>query len=197
MSVVAGVPVKQFGVAKRRLASVLPAAVRSDLGRTLAQRTLEIVDAAGSTPFVLAADPVVAAWGAGLGYPVVETPPGLDRAAAVAAQMAGTTHRWVVVHADLPLLQPADLAPLLTGPGWAIAPSRDGGTNVIAGTGPFRFRYGPGSFVRHLAAAVARGPTTVVVSQGLAIDLDTPADLDAAVTHPLGRWLSPYLGSRE
>ena len=78
------------------------------------------------------------------------------------------------------MVGPEDLAVVFAAAdrGPALAPSYDGGTNVVAGTtSSFRFHYGPGSFRRHLAAA----PTaTVIVTPGLALDLDAPRDLERA-----------------
>jgi len=88
--------------------------------------------------------------------------------------------RWAVIHADLPLVTVEDLAAFFgaMAGGAAIAPSHDGGTNVIgAGLAEFRFQYGPGSFHRHLAAVPG---ARVVCRPNLALDLDTPRDLERA-----------------
>jgi 2-phospho-L-lactate guanylyltransferase (CobY/MobA/RfbA family) len=97
---------------------------------------------------------------------------------------------WMVVHADLPLLRPADLAPVvehLESGGRAIAPSSDGGTSLLGASDPMPTSYGPGSFHRHL---VRLGPgVRVFVSLGLALDLDTVSDLEAARRHHRGAWM--------
>jgi 2-phospho-L-lactate guanylyltransferase len=90
---------------------------------------------------------------------------------------------WAVVHADLPLLTPQDLDAIrhAAGAGGRIvlSPSHNGGTSAIAGSTPtFPFRYGPGSFRRHLATV--GGDVRVVVRRGLAVDVDQPGDLAAA-----------------
>ena len=89
----------------------------------------------------------------------------------------------LVIHADLPLLALEDIAALLTEAesGCAIAPDREGGgTNAIALRDPtgFEFAFGPRSFARHLAAGGVGA--RVVRRTGLAMDIDTPDDLDAA-----------------
>jgi 2-phospho-L-lactate guanylyltransferase len=97
----------------------------------------------------------------------------------------------IILHGDLPNLQAADVH-ALTGalpsdgsPGVAIAPDRAGtGTNalVLRPPGLIGFRFGPGSFARHLAEVDAAGVPLVAVNRaGLAFDLDTPEDL--------ARWL--------
>jgi hypothetical protein len=54
------------------------------------------------------------------------------------------------------------------------------------------FSYGPGSYARHLAALGTR-PTVVMVTPGLAIELDTIGDLEAAARLAGGAWLGEYL----
>src|SRR5665811_1981594 len=62
--------------------------------------------------------------------------------------------------------------------GTVLAPSHDGGTSLVGGMlNPFPFRYGPGSFRRHLSAVL--GHARVLVRPGLALDLDRPRDLRA------------------
>ncbi len=187
---VVGIPIKPFGVAKRRLAPALDAAQRSMTGRAIARHTAEIVDASGAKPAVVTADAAVATWARRLGLAVLDETagPGLNGAArsVVAAAPAG----WAVLHADLPTITAEDLATAWSADGFVIAPSRDGGTSLIAGVGPFPFAYGPDSFHRHLAAAPA---ATVLTRPGLALDLDTPADLDLALTLPAGGWLRRLL----
>ena len=120
---------------------------------------------------------------------------GLDGAAG--AVVAASRRSWAVLHADLPLLRPEDLVAVWEADAPAVlAPSRDGGTSLFCGSGPMRFSYGPGSFPRHLA----RAPDAAIVSRpGLALDLDTPADLATLLAlgapPPIARLLgSPAFG---
>lgn len=181
-----GIPVKGFGLAKARLAGVLDAAARSALGRRVAGRTVDVARAVvgGDSVLVVTGDAGVVAWAQAIGVTVIdEGPGGLDGAAA-AVVAAADGQPWAVLHADLPLLTRGDLAAALAvadEAGAAIAPSSDGGTSLIASTGGFPFAYGEGSFQRHLRAIPE---AAVVVRPGLALDLDTPADLVAARNHP-------------
>jgi 2-phospho-L-lactate/phosphoenolpyruvate guanylyltransferase len=93
--------------------------------------------------------------------------------------------RLLVIHADLPLVSADDIAALIMGDGVActIAPDRHGtGTNALALVEPsgFDFAFGPNSFTRHCAAA--EGKARVVTRLGLGLDIDTAADLDAAIS---------------
>jgi 2-phospho-L-lactate guanylyltransferase len=197
--VIVAVPVKPFDAAKARLASLLSPASRRWLGRGLAERTLSAVAAAGATPLVLAADDEVAGWAVEAGVEVLlDRGSSLDRAAADAVALAAErTTGWIVCHADLPLLAAGDLTPAVTvvaRGGAVIAPSADGGTSLLGcGLPAFPFAYGPGSFHRHLAAAAHLAPI-VLVTPGLACDLDLPADLVAVRRHPRGRWLAAAPG---
>ncbi len=196
LRLLAGVPVKPFGVAKARLAPRLDAAARRRLGQALALRTAGAAAAAGAEVAIVTGDAHVAEWAAGNGLEVIPEPaPSLDAAAgAVVAAAAMSGRPWAVVHADLPLARPEDLDPLFAAAAAgavALAPSRDGGTSAVAGEGPFPFAYGPGSYHRHLRRAARRSVT--VNRPGLALDLDTPADLDAALAHPDGAWLAGYV----
>lgn len=90
----------------------------------------------------------------------------------------------LVIHADLPLLEPEDIAALLTEArhGIAIAPDRAGsGTNAIALLDPtgFNFAFGCHSLASHLTAA--HGKARLVKRIGLGLDIDTAEDLDAAI----------------
>lgn len=92
--------------------------------------------------------------------------------------------RLLVIHADLPLVSVEDIAALIAGGGadCAIAPDRHGtGTNALALGEPFGFdfAFGPGSFARHCAAA--GGNARVIARLGLGLDIDTSADLEAAI----------------
>jgi len=87
---------------------------------------------------------------------------------------------FLIVHADLPEIRPADIGLLVAatdGGKLGIAPDRHGtGTNALAlppGVLP-RFAFGPGSCARHQTA----WPMFAVVrTDGLARDVDTDADL--------------------
>lgn len=195
------VPVKPFGVAKRRLSPLLGAADRSRLGKAVALHTLDVARELVEQVAVVTPDREVAGWAEAQGAEVIiEETSGLDGAARASLRAAGSRGLgWVILHADLPLLRQADLNALLqaaSARGAALAPSRDGGTNALAGFwDDFPFAYGPGSFARHLGRAARRlsSPPGVVVRIGSALDLDGPSDLRLVREHPLGRWIEEVL----
>lgn len=191
-AILAAIPIKPFGVAKRRLADRLDAAARSRVGRAVAARTAAAATDAGALVAVVTGDPGVAKWARSHGYLTIrEHSAGLDGAAEAVVAEAGRRQRlWAVVHADLPLVTPRvlqhvfDLAESHT----VLVPSHDGGTNIIAGSrSSFPFSYGPGSFHRHLAAEPGAAVTT---HPQLALDLDTEADLSRVLRLSAGGWLT-------
>ncbi len=109
---------------------------------------------------------------------------GLNEAVALGqeAAVADGAARVLVIHADLPLLTPDDVAALLA-PDAPVVIAPDGagsGTNALvlgADVHDFVFRFGVGSCAAHYAEAAALGLATAVVQRsGTATDLDTPAD---------------------
>lgn len=177
-------PVKAFADAKARLAPALSPADREALARWTAER---VVAAAGELPVFVACDhEAVAEWATAHGATVLWHP-GVGLNAAVNNSIAELRDRGidhvVVAHADLPRAH-ALASVAVEGTITLVPDSRDDGTNVAAlpTDAEFQFAYGPGSFRRHLAQAVAAGSRVAVRRDTLlAIDLDTPSDL----THPL------------
>jgi 2-phospho-L-lactate guanylyltransferase len=193
MEVTAVIPLKGFTVAKERLAPGLSAQRRALLAAATAQRVITACLDAQMPTIVVTGDPAVVELATRLGASGIADPgSGLDAAAAAGV---ATVDSWVVVHGDLPLLSADALTRVVAARSrghWAIAPARDGGTNLIAGSGVFGFAYGPASFHRHLAR-IAPKPIEIVVSAATAVEIDTPDDLEAAASLPGGEWLRAYL----
>ena len=198
MTILAALPVKPFGVAKARLGPALRDSVRARLSKAVAARTGAIAAAAGADVAVITADAGVARWARREGFGVIPEKQGkssLNGAAETAISVAKSTGTaWAIIHADLIVVQPHDFSAVfgLASAGIVLAPSHDGGTNVIAGSGDstIEFKYGQGSFARHLAAC----PEASVVSRpGLALDLDTPRDLERAMAMEHSAWLEDLM----
>ncbi len=193
-AILAAIPIKPFGVAKRRLAGRLDAVTRSRVGRAIAARTAEAATDAGALVAVVTSDDGVAGWARSHGYLTIDesavAEPGLNGAATAAMLEAARRQRsWAVIHADLPLITPAALLPVFARARTTtvLVPSYDGGTNVVAGCGSaFNFSYGPASFHRHLAAHPG---SVVCIDPALALDLDNNVDLTRALRHPQGTWM--------
>lgn len=181
---------------KGRLSGALNEEARAALGTALAARTAGKALDAGMTPLIVAGDDEVRAWAETQSIAVIPDPDeGLNGAAdAGVGWCSDQSMDWIVVHADLPLLQRGDLEALigaLEEGDSVIAPSSDGGTSALGGKRRgILLSYGPGSFHRHLL----RVPEAVVVTRpGLLHDLDTPADLESARRHALGTWIDSVL----
>ena len=195
------IPVKDFELAKGRLAPQLPAGERAELARSMAAR---VVQAAGRMPALVVCDnDEVAEWAHSVGaHPLRIEVRGLNGALTAALERlsaatpgesppwrdssdAASDGRWpqhvVIAHGDLPR---AETLEGLAEPGTVtIVPDRHlDGTNVMAlplGAG-FEFRYGPGSFEAHSEEALRCGLDLQVRRvAALEFDIDTPDDLAA------------------
>jgi 2-phospho-L-lactate guanylyltransferase len=108
----------------------------------------------------------------------------------MAAPAARGAERVLLVPGDCPGLDPAEVAALLARPAAApevvIVPDHHGsGTNalLIAPPDALAPAFGEGSFARHAARAAAAGArVTVAQAASLALDVDTPGDLEALRT---------------
>lgn len=193
MHVTAVIPLKGFTVAKERLAPGLSVERRALLAAATAGHVITTCQDAGMRTIVVTGDAAVVDLATRLGALAVPDPgTGLDAAASAGVAAADT---WMVVHGDLPLLSTDAMTmvlDVLAREHWGIAPARDGGTNLIAGSGPFAFAYGPDSFHRHLAR-ISPAPFEIVVTAATAVEIDTPDDLAAAASLPGGEWLETYL----
>jgi len=184
------VPVKAFADAKARLSTVLDDADREKLARWTSARVLA---AAGELPtYVACDDEEVASWAREHGATILWHP-GVGLNAAVNDSVAELRDAGVsdviVAHGDLPRAH--TLADLVEPGTLTLVPDRHGdGTNVVGVPTdmPFQFAYGPGSFRRHLDAAIAAGLSVRVRRDPLlALDIDPPSDL----THPLVQEVLP------
>jgi 2-phospho-L-lactate/phosphoenolpyruvate guanylyltransferase len=193
MRVWAIIPVKPFVRAKSRLADVLDAKAREALAENMFRHSLGVVKQsallAGCT--VVSRDTRVLAIAREYKAFTVkeEGAPELNAALARASEVARlqSADAVLVLPADLPLHTAQDIDEMITlGRRYhvtvVIAPDRkDEGTNAMLMTPPnlIPFSYGPNSFQRHVELAKATKATVQIHrSARLALDLDTPEDLD-------------------
>ena len=182
------VPLKGATERKTRLAPALDAAQRRELSDQLYCHVVRSLAASRLADEIIAVSPAL---------PDVDVPVRLwiQQETSLNAELerirAVTRAPLMVVNADLPLLEAADLIALADAArldGCAVAPDRHGtGTNAVAllNDAPFGFAFGPGSLALHMNSA--QGHAHLVEREGLAYDLDTLADIEAVLN--LGRKL--------
>ena len=174
------VPIKPVAERKTRLQASLSLDAIEVLTDRMLRHVLNVaarVEAIGTVTVLGAQRP--GAWNGGW---IADPGTGLNAALAMAADLL--PDRLVIVHADLPGLQPDDLVVLLAAAetGAALGPDcRGTGTNAIAlrDARRFAFAFGPGSFANHCAALPG---CCVVRRPGLGLDIDLPDDLALAVS---------------
>jgi 2-phospho-L-lactate guanylyltransferase len=191
MSTVAIIPVKRFEDAKQRLAPSVQLGNRRALVESmfsdamLALRRVPSIDQI----FVVTSDPVASQIAAGHDTIVVEDTASSHSEAAqlgIVRALATGAARALLVPGDCPLIDPAELEQLIARPvperSVLIVPDRHGdGTNALLLTPPDAMTpaFGEGSRKRHTELAIAQGATPEVVGvPSLALDIDTPEDLD-------------------
>ncbi|MDT7544778.1 MAG: 2-phospho-L-lactate/phosphoenolpyruvate guanylyltransferase [Actinomycetota bacterium] len=191
------VPVKRLALAKTRLAAYGDVA-RQDLALAFA---VDVVTVALGTPgvaqvLVVTDDERAAGALTAVGARVVADSPdaGLNPALEHGAELlraavdAGTDVGVATLSADLPALQPAELAAALSavpaGGRAFVADAAGTGTTLLAAAPGIRLApgYGPGSRAAHLAS----GALELVGAPGLRLDVDTPEDLLAALLLGVG-----------
>lgn len=190
MAVTAVIPLKSLGSAKGRLAHALEPGQRRAFVAWMARRVIAACAACDGIAeiLVVAGDEEAAdvARARGVTTVVVEQP-GLDAAMTAADRLTADREATLVVAADLPHVTPQELQAVIAAGETAavvVAPTLDGGTGALLRRPPavMTTAYGVGSAQRHQARAVAAGASVHVVRRpGLAADVDTPAQLHAAL----------------
>jgi 2-phospho-L-lactate/phosphoenolpyruvate guanylyltransferase len=193
MTTVAVLPVKRFDRAKQRLSAGLAGGSREVLAEAMVR------DVLGALARVRALYAIVVVTGERRAQALARSHDALivgdpDEAGQSAAAARGVG-RAVEIGAERVLLVPGDCPALDTdevhrlilgqgkGPAVTIVPDRHGtGTNalLLSPPGVIAPAFGERSFARHLAAAEASGARVAVEEvASLALDIDTPDDLDA------------------
>jgi 2-phospho-L-lactate guanylyltransferase len=192
MSTVAILPIKSFGEAKQRLAHELRPRPRRALAEAMFSDVLVALGRTASIDDVLVvsgdlgAQEIARGYGAGV---LDDQQRGHSAATllGIARAIQSGTRRALLVPGDCPLLDPEEVDALMARPvaerSALIVPDRHGtGTNALLLTPPDSLEpaFGPGSCQRHAAGARAQGtPYEVVHVPSLALDIDTPEDLEA------------------
>ena len=192
MRTLAILPVKRFALAKTRLREQLDPARRRRLAEAMVTDVLDILlSTDGLETVVVTNEQSVARLAAARGVVVLADPAESGQSAAalvgVVHALEGSFERVLLVPGDCPALDAAELRTLLdrvsVPPAVTIVADRHGsGTNALLLTPPDAIEpgFGPGSFARHHARALAAGATwTVEAAPGLLLDVDTAEDLAA------------------
>ena len=185
-------PIKSFSQAKQRLRAELSDADRRALVDAMFSDVLVALRRVPALEqiIVVSGDRVAQRIGQGYGTTVVEDDEHGHNTAAtkgIATAVEDGIERVLLVPGDCPLMDPGEIEELLVHPAGArsalIVPDRHGtGTNALLLTPPdvLAPSFGPDSCQRHLADAAAAGvPAEVVEVPCLALDIDTPDDLEA------------------
>jgi 2-phospho-L-lactate guanylyltransferase len=192
------VPVKSLSAGKSRLAPVLPGKEREALSVYMLGKVLDALLLAERFHWigVVTDDPRVEAVARERAVHTLREDGAIDenRSIAYGSRICREmgAHSLLVIHADLPLVTAGDIQTLLSKGGGAakivLCPSKEGtGTNALYRTPPevIPACFGPGSFSRHVAEAAARKiPWEKCSLPGIAVDLDTPEDLEKLRRRP-------------
>ena len=184
------VPVKDLQNAKRRLSGLLSAEERRSLAEAMLRDVLGTLANWEECPpvAIVTSDPLARDLAEQYSFEIIQdnNNAGESEAISIATTMCqgwGTTST-LVIPADIPLLTASELEQILQAAplrGSVLVPSADGrGSNAVYRTPPalFPLRFGNDSFLPHRAAAQATGyPCVELRLPGIALDVDTPADL--------------------
>ena len=196
--VIAIVALRDPGEGKTRLSPALSREERAQLSRAMARDVVDALAAAGVPEVLVVAKGARAArFAHALELPVLRDRSlraGLNAALDDALQVVGPTRTALLVCADLPGLQAADVSEVLAADAdVVVAPTRDGGTGglLLRPGARIDLAYGPGSAAAHRRRSVRAGLSLAeVVSAGFHHDVDEPTHLHDAVA----RWPGSHTG---
>lgn len=186
------VPAKAFSLAKQRLEPALPAGARSGLARAMLEDVLATLASVTEFAGVALVSREPAVRDLALRFSARLLPEardaGLNGALAAASARLFVEERAdavMVVPGDVPAATRAEFRDVLAmrpAAGVLLVPDAAGvGTNalLVAPPGDLAFAFGTDSLAAHRLAAAAAGiELRIVEVPGLALDVDTPADLD-------------------
>ena len=186
-SIVAVVPMKPLNRSKTRLASVLSEQQRADLSLSMFSRVIAAANAALGIVWVVGGDDAVRHTAERLGA-LWREDPGRDLNDSLSIAFDEACKKGlspIYLPADLPFVTAADIEKVVQASGGGetltLSPAQqDGGTNamLVPRCLPFPPVLGKDSFSLHKRQATLQGiPYAVCLSEGLALDLDTPDDL--------------------
>jgi 2-phospho-L-lactate/phosphoenolpyruvate guanylyltransferase len=189
------IPVKNLATAKQRLAVIADQTARTELAQAMLCDVLEIVSrvSAASDVAIVTSDPFALGVANQFGFNVITDPANRSETDAIerATQFCAVrgVESTLVIPGDIPLVQAWELEKIFVSArdrGSVLVPSGDGrGTNAIyrRPAGLFPLHFGNDSFKPHVAAAQRSAqPFTILTLPGIALDIDTPSDLQQLVS---------------
>jgi 2-phospho-L-lactate/phosphoenolpyruvate guanylyltransferase len=199
------IPVKNLKHAKQRLALVLDQSARTQLAQAMLTDVLETINSWPNRPRVslVTNDPFAVELAHNFNFEVIPDTAGQSETGAIematrVCEQHGAKFT-LVLPGDIPLIKVPELEQILQSAppeGTVLVPSSDKrGTNAAfrSPCGLFPLRFGSDSFRPHVAAAHLTGePCTVLSLPGIALDIDTPSDLQQLAAAP-GQTMSQLL----
>jgi 2-phospho-L-lactate/phosphoenolpyruvate guanylyltransferase len=202
------IPVKSLAQAKQRLASVLSQPARTELAQAMLLDVLEALDTWVDRPAVsvVTSDSFALELARQFSFETIADTTNRSETDAIEQATRVCESRGIdstlVIPGDVPLIQSWELEKVLEAApieGTVLVPAADGrGTNAAFRRPPglFPLRFGNDSFQPHLAAARATKKPCIVLSlAGIALDVDSPSDLQQLAAAP-GETRSQQLARR-
>jgi 2-phospho-L-lactate/phosphoenolpyruvate guanylyltransferase len=202
------IPVKSLAQAKQRLASVLTQPARTELAQAMLLDVLGALDEWVDRPAVsiVTSDSFALELARQFSFETIADTTNRSETDAIEEATRVCEFRGIdstlVIPGDVPLIQSWELQKVLEAApieGTVLVPAADGrGTNAAfrRPSGLFPLRFGNDSFKPHLAAARATEKPCVVLSlAGIALDIDSPSDLQQLAAAP-GETRSQQLARR-
>ena len=191
------VPVKNLSGAKQRLTAALDQPSRTALAQAMLFDVLTALHGWGNRPqvAVVSSDPYAVELASEYGFEIIPDPENPGETGAIEMATLLCVERGIdytlVIPADIPLIQAWEFDEILKhapAEGSVLVPAADGrGTNAAfrRPANLFPLRFGNDSFKPHHAAAHATGKPCVVLNlPGIAVDVDSPADLQQLLALP-------------
>jgi 2-phospho-L-lactate guanylyltransferase len=191
------VPVKNLSGAKQRLGALLDQPSRTELAQAMLHDVLAALAGWSSRPevAVVTGDPFAMELARQYEFEIIPDAenPGETGAIEMASRICAERGigNTLVIPADIPLMQAWELEEILKNApaeGSVLVPAADGrGTNAAyrSPAALFPLRFGNDSFKPHHAAAQATGkPCVVLRLPGIAVDVDSPEDLQHLLSLP-------------
>ncbi|HZU44609.1 MAG TPA: 2-phospho-L-lactate guanylyltransferase [Terriglobales bacterium] len=191
------VPIKNLQNAKQRLSPLLTVEERRALAQAMLEDVLHTLGRWQDRPPValVTNDPLARELGEEYAFDIIQDKTNVSETDAISMAtvmcLGWGAESTLVIPADIPLVSVSELQQVLEAAperGSVLVPSADGrGSNAVYRKpgGLFPLRFGNDSFLPHRAAAKATGyPCVELRLPGIALDVDTPADLKQLLAEP-------------